>query len=68
VLALTLVFSAELFHHVLGAIWKSIGHHLDESARHAHRMGSAAVCVAIGGSLLAIGLVFGQRLLAMFAG
>lgn len=68
ILAVTLVLSAEMFNQVLKAIWRTVGHHLDEEGEKAVRMGTAAVFVALAGAILAIGLIFGYRLCEMFAG
>lgn len=68
ILSLTLVLSAEMFNQVLKAVWSTVGHHFSEPARQALRMGTGAVFVTILGSVLTIGLIFGQRLTAIFAG
>ena len=68
VMALTLVLSAEMFNQVLKAIWQTLGHHLAEPAHTVLRIGTGAVFVTILGATVAIGLIFGQRLVAMLAG
>jgi len=68
VLGLTVVFSAEMFHQVLKAILGDLGRHLGEPARNSLRIGTAAVFVTMIGAAVVISLIFGNRLLEMFAG
>ena len=68
ILALTVVFSAEMFHQVLKTILDRFDHHFTADFRRAMRIASAAVFVAILGAVLSIGLIFGQRLTELFSG
>jgi len=68
ILALTLVLSAEMFRQVLKALLLKASHEFDDSARTALRMALAAVCVAMLGSTLAVGLIFTKAILAIFSG
>lgn len=66
ILALTLVLSAEMFNQVLKSILACIDCPIEAAARAALRIGTAAVFVAITGSVLVIGLVLVQAGLRMF--
>jgi undecaprenol kinase len=66
ILALTLVLSAEMFNQVLKSLISSLGRHLDDSARSALRIGTAAVFVAAAGAMIVIALTLGQALIEMF--
>lgn len=66
ILSLTLVLSAEMFLQVIKNITQSIGHHFEETAKKSERIGTAAVFVTILGTVLAIGLIFGQRLTELY--
>lgn len=66
VLALSVVASAEIFNLVLRAIWRNIGHQLDSDTGKTIRMATAGVYVTILGACVAISLIFGQRLAAIW--
>jgi diacylglycerol kinase len=68
ILALTVVLSAEMFHQSVKSLFLSLGRPVDESAKAALRIGSAAVFVTIVGSILTIGLILGKAALEMFRG
>jgi diacylglycerol kinase len=65
-LSLTLVLSAEMFNQSLKTLCKALGRPADAAVRSALRMGTAAVFVVIGGSLIVIGLTLGQACVQMF--
>ena len=67
ILALTLVLSAEMFRQVLKALLQNASREFNDSARTALRMASAAVCVTMLGSTLAVGLIFTKAILAIFS-
>jgi len=66
VLALSVVATAEIFNLVLRDIWRSIGHQLDKGTSKTIRMATAGVYVTILGACVAISLIFGQRLAAIW--
>ncbi|MGH7200889.1 MAG: diacylglycerol kinase [Planctomycetaceae bacterium] len=69
ILSMTVVLSAEMFHHVIRIITQTIAPD-EENAAHVRRAlttGTAAVVVAILGAALVIGLLFGRRLAEMLA-
>jgi len=68
ILALTVVLSAEMFNQSVKSLFLSLGRPLDDSVKAALRIGSAAVFVAIVGSILTIGLILGKAALEMFRG
>jgi len=68
ILSLTLVLAAEMFLQVIKNITQSIGHHFEETAKKSERIGTAAVFVTILGTVLTIGLIFGQRLAELYGG
>ncbi len=68
ILSLTLVLSAEMFNQVLRALIAAIGSPVSGAARSALRIGTAAVFVAIAGSVIVIGLTLGQAGVEMFEG
>lgn len=68
ILALTLVFAAELFHHSLRLFFQMTEAETSRAPLKAQRLASAAVFVTLSGAALAIGLVFGRRLWEVFAG
>jgi len=68
ILALTVVLSAEMFNQSVRSLFAALGRPPDESTRTALRIGSAAVFVAIAGSVLTIGLILGKAGLEMFRG
>lgn len=68
ILSLTIVLSAEMFNQVVKNIVQSQDGQVKEAAGNALRIGTAAVFVGITGALLTIGLIFGHRLVQMFAG
>jgi diacylglycerol kinase len=68
ILSLTLVLSAEMFQHVLKSILESVGHHFNQPARRALRIGTAAVFVSMAGSVIVIGLIFARQVRALFFG
>lgn len=67
VLAITLVLSAEMFKQVLNAVWRNVGHHFQHEAHQALRIATAAVFVTIGGTLLALALIFGNAIRRILA-
>jgi diacylglycerol kinase len=68
ILALTVVLSAEMFNQSVKSLFLSLGRPLDEPAKAALRIGSAAVFVTIVGSIVTIGLILGKAALEMFRG
>ena len=68
ILALTVVLSAEMFNQSVKALFAVRGRPVDDAARTALRIGSAAVFVAIAGSILTIGLILGKAGIEMFRG
>ena len=66
ILALTLVLSAEMFNEALKSILACVERPLEQPARAALRMATAAVYVAIIGAVLVIGLNLGDAALRMF--
>ncbi len=68
ILALTVVLSAEMFNQSVKSLFLCLGRPIDESAKAALRIGSAAVFVTIVGSILTIGLILGKAALEMFRG
>jgi diacylglycerol kinase len=68
ILALTVVLSAEMFNQSVKALFAVRGRPVDDAARTALRIGSAAVFVAIAGSILTIGLILGKAAIEMFRG
>jgi diacylglycerol kinase len=68
VLSLTIVLTAEMFQQVLKTILESLGHHFPESARRAERIGGAGVFVAFVGTVITLGVIFTERLIALFGG
>ena len=65
ILSLALVLTAEMFNQSLQSLAASLGRPSDPPVRDASRMGTAAVFVAIAGSVIAIGLTLGQCCLEM---
>jgi len=68
ILALAIVFSAEMFHQVLKAIWHAIGHHLDKQTSQAVKMGTAAVFTVYIGAGLVIGTIFANNIWTLVYG
>lgn len=68
VLAITVVLAAEMFHSVLKSILANIEHHFPKPTQQAIRMSTAAVFVTNLGAVIIIGLIFGSRLVKIFAG
>jgi diacylglycerol kinase len=68
ILALTVVLSAEMFNQSVKSLFAAIGRPADDKVKAALRIGSAAVFVAIVGSVLTIGLILGKAALQMFRG
>jgi diacylglycerol kinase len=68
VMALTMVLSAEMFNQVLKAIVHSVGHQLAQPLVKAMRIATAAVFVTMLGTLVAILIVFAERLATIFSG
>ena len=66
VMALTMVLSAEMFNQVLKAIVHTFGHQFAKPLMKAMRIATAAVFVAMLGTLAAILIVFCERLLVIF--
>lgn len=60
-LSITLVLSAEMFNQMLKILWKDAGRHLPAESRNAIRIGTAAVVLTGVGAVLAILLVYAQR-------
>ena len=65
---LTVVLAVEMFHSVLKSILLNIEHHFPKPAQKALRMSTAAVFVTNLGAVITIGLIFGSRLVQIFAG
>ena len=68
ILALTVVLSAEMFNQSVKSLFAALGRPADEKVKAALRIGSAAVFVAIVGSVVTIGLILGKAALQMFRG
>ncbi len=68
ILALTVVLSAEMFNQSVKSLFAALGRPTDDKVKAALRIGSAAVFVAILGSVLTIGLILGKAALQMFRG
>ena len=68
ILALTVVLSAEMFNQSVKSLFAALGRPADDKVKAALRIGSAAVFVAIVGSVLTIGLILGKAALQMFRG
>jgi diacylglycerol kinase len=68
ILALTVVLSAEMFNQSVKSLFFSLDRPVNEAAKAALRIGSAAVFVTIAGSILTIGLILGKASLEMFRG
>ena len=68
VLALTVVFTTEMFNLILRRIWKTIGHHFGEEGQRILAIGTAGVSVAMLGAVVTMTLVFGERISQLFAG
>lgn len=67
VLAITMVLASELFNQVLRAIASSVGHHLNEQAQRAFRIGTAAVFVTITGTFIVIAIVLVRNAWELFS-
>ncbi|HEX4070522.1 MAG TPA: diacylglycerol kinase [Planctomycetaceae bacterium] len=68
ILALTVVLSVEMFNQSVKSLFAALGRPADDKVKAALRIGSAAVFVAIVGSVLTIGLILGKAALQMFRG
>jgi diacylglycerol kinase len=68
VLAMTLVLTVEMFNQVLRVLWKNAGQHLPAEWQNAVRIGTAAVVLSSVGAVIAMLLVFGQRIAEMHGG
>ncbi len=66
ILALTVVLCAEMFNQSVRSLFAALVGSSDDSIRSALRIGTAAVFVAIAGSVITIGLILGKAGLEMF--
>lgn len=64
--ALTVVFTGEMFRQVLKALLQKVGHDFDDGGRTVMRVSAAAVVVSIVGATLTIGLIFWRAISAVF--
>jgi diacylglycerol kinase len=68
ILSFAMVFSAELFHLAMRAIFRHLGQHLNEPMQIARRIATAGVFFTIGGALTVVLLIFLPRLWDLFNG
>ena len=68
IVSFTLVFSAELFHLAMRAVFRNLGHHFHEPVQTARRIATAGVFCAMLGSALLVLLVFVPRIWNLFFG
>ena len=68
ILSFAMVFSAEMFHLAMRAIFRHLGPHLTEPMQSARRIATAGVFFTIIGSLTIVLLIFLPRLWQLFGG
>jgi diacylglycerol kinase len=68
ILSFGMVFSAEMFHLAMRAIFRHLGPHLSEPMQTARRIATAGVFFTIIGSLSIVLLIFLPRLWDLFSG
>lgn len=67
-LSFALVFSTEMFHLAMRAIFRDLNHELSESMQAARRIATAGVFFTILGAVLVVGLIFIPRLWNLISG
>lgn len=68
IVSFTLVFSAELFHLAMRAVFRNLGHHFREPVQTARRIATAGVfCTMLGAAALVV-VIFAPRLWQLFPG
>ena len=68
IVSFTMVFSAELFHLVVRAVFRNMGHHFSEPIQTARRIATAGVFMTILGAVAIVLLIFTPRLWDLFTG
>lgn len=68
IIGFVMVFSAELFHLAMRAVFRNLGHQFSEPVQTARRIATAGVFCSILGAVALVGLIFIPRLWQLFTG